>query len=57
MLDTGASICLMSKEKWNKLSLSKELVPSDVVAEAANNMPLGILGRSILHFECAGIGF
>ena len=57
VLDTGASICLMSKEKWNKLSLSKELLPSDVVAEAANNMPLGILGRSILQFECAGIGF
>ena len=57
VLDTGASICLMSKEKWNKLGLSKELLPSDVVAEAANNMPLGILGRSILQFECAGIVF
>ena len=57
VLDTGASICLMSKGKWNKLRLSKELFPSDVVAEAANNMPLGILGRSKLQFECAGLKF
>ena len=57
VLDTGASICLISKDKWNKLRLSKELSPSDVVAEAANNMPLGILGRCVLPFECAGHKF
>ena len=57
VLDTGASICLISKDKWNKLRLSKELSPSDVVAEAANNMPLGIFGRCVLPFECAGLKF
>ena len=39
------------------LHLSKELSPSDVVAVANNNMPLGILGRCVLPFECAGLQF
>ena len=47
--DTGASISLMSKDEWQLLKGSDSpLTPSDIVAEAANNSPIGILGKTTL---------
>ena len=46
IIDTGASISLISKDQWETLNVNKiSLVPSDIVAEAANNSTIGILGR------------
>eukprot|EP00794_Sanderia_malayensis_P014625 gene14625-16140_t len=46
IVDTGASISLISKREWESLMLNEEsLRPSDIVAEAANNSPIGILGK------------
>ena len=52
-VDTGASISLISKDKWQTLvqPSGKPLLPSDIVAEAANNSPIGILGKTTLTVE------
>ena len=47
IVDTGASISLISKNEWQLLKGIKcSLAPSDIVAEAANNSPIGILGKT-----------
>ena len=46
IVDTGASISLISRDEWESLkSNDGPLLPSDIVAEAANNSPIGILGK------------
>ena len=41
IVDTGASISVMSKDEWQLLKGGDSpLTPSDIVAEAANNSPL-----------------
>eukprot|EP00794_Sanderia_malayensis_P006369 gene6369-7101_t len=57
VLDSGASISLMSKSKWNELKVSKDLLAADIIAEAANNEPLGIFGRVELDLEIEGKHF
>ena len=54
VIDTGASVCLMSQAKWNEIKTNEHLEPSDIVAEAANNMPLGILGKTCMTLVCSG---
>ena len=52
IVDTGASISLISKNEWESLTSNEEpLEPSDIVAEAANNSPVGILGKVNLSIE------
>eukprot|EP00112_Aurelia_sp_Birch-Aquarium-sp1_P002037 Seg1221.15 transcript_id=Seg1221.15/GoldUCD/mRNA.D3Y31 product="Zinc finger protein GIS2" protein_id=Seg1221.15/GoldUCD/D3Y31 len=51
IIDTGASISLISKNEWESLSNEEPLLPSDIVAEAANNSPIGILGKVNLFIE------
>ena len=51
IIDTGASISLISKNEWESLSNEEPLLPSDIVAEAANNSPIGILGKTKLFIE------
>ena len=49
ILDTGATISLISKDEWQSLKPSNvSLSPSDIVAEADNNSPIGILGKTTL---------
>ena len=49
IVDTGASISLISKDEWQLLKgADSSLTPSDIVAEAANNSPIGILGKTTL---------
>ena len=57
MIDTGSSVCLMSERKWNEVKTNEQLEPSDILAEAANNMPLGILGETIMKLVCSGHEF
>ena len=46
IVDTGASISLISRDEWESLRSDDEpLLPSDIVAEAANNSPIGTLGK------------
>ena len=54
VIDTGASVCLMSQAKWNEIKTNEELEPPDIVAEAANNMSLGILGKACMTLVCSG---
>ena len=52
IVDTGASISLISKDQWQSLKLDNTpLSPSDIVAEAANNSPIGILGKTTLNVQ------
>ncbi|CAB3986622.1 Transposon Ty3-G Gag-Pol poly [Paramuricea clavata] len=52
IVDTGASISLVSKDRWQPLKLDDTpLFPSDIVAEAANNSPIGILGKTTLNVQ------
>ena len=52
IVDTGVSISLVSKDQWQPLKLEgTSLSPSDIVAEAANNSPIGILGKTILNVQ------
>ncbi|CAB4032467.1 zinc knuckle [Paramuricea clavata] len=52
IVDTGASISLVSKDQWQPLKLDDTpLFPSDIVAEAANNSPIGILGKTTLNVQ------
>ena len=52
IIDTGASISLISKNEWESLMSNEEpLLPSDIVVEAANNLPTGILGKTKLFIE------
>ena len=52
IVDTGASISLVSKDQWQPLKLDDTpLSPSDIVAEAANNSPIGILGKATLNVQ------
>ena len=48
VMDTGAAVSLINSEQWDILKMGSELVPSDIVAEAANNSPIGILGKTVL---------
>eukprot|EP00794_Sanderia_malayensis_P006721 gene6721-7481_t len=57
IIDTGASVCLISQSKWSKIKNDEQLMPSDIVAEAANNMPLGILGKTFVKLVCSGHEF
>ena len=57
VVDTGSSVCLMSERKWNEVKINEQLEPSDIVAEAANNMPLGILGKATMKLVCSGHEF
>ena len=46
IVDAGALISLISRDEWESLkSNDGPLLPSDIVAEAANNSPIGILGK------------
>ena len=46
IIDTGASISLISKDQWEILNVNNiSLLLSDIVAQAANNSIIGILGR------------
>ena len=49
VVDTGSSLNLISREKWMSLKETVELVPSDIVAEAANGLPIAILGKTHLN--------
>ena len=52
VVDTGASVSLLAKDEWDKLKgVDDKLFPSDIVAEAANNSPIGILGKSSLTVQ------
>ena len=52
VVDTGASISLKSKAHWQSVQLNDtKLLPSDNVAEAANNSPIGILGKTTLNVQ------
>ncbi|CAB4023488.1 zinc finger GIS2 [Paramuricea clavata] len=52
IVDTGASISLVSKDQWQPLKLDDTpLFPSDIVAEAANNSPIEILGKTTLNVQ------
>ena len=52
IVDTGASISLVSKNEWQLLKGNNaSLTPSDIVAEAANNSPIGILGKTALDVK------
>jgi hypothetical protein len=52
IVDTGASISLVSKNEWQLLKGNNaSLTPSDIVAEAANNSPKGILGKTALDVK------
>ena len=52
IVDTGASISLISRDEWESLRSDDEpLLPSDIVAEAANNSPIGILGKVNMLLE------
>ena len=50
VVDTGASIFLIGKSQWDilKKDSSCEMLPSDIVAEAANNSLIGIVGKTVL---------
>ena len=50
VVDTGASISLIGKSQWDILNKdsSCEMLPSDIVAEAANNSLIGIVGKTVL---------
>ena len=48
----GASTSLVSKDQWQPLKLDDtSLSPSDIVAEAANNSSIGILGKTTLNVK------
>ena len=52
-VDTGASVSLISNQEWQFLcNNSRALSPSDIVAEAANNSPIGILGKTVFFSLC-----
>ena len=52
VVDTGASISLIRKAHWQSVQLNDtKLLPSDIVAEAANNSPIGILGKTTLNVQ------
>ena len=52
IVDTGASISLVSKNEWQLLKGNNaSLTPFDIVAEAANNSPIGILGKTALDVK------
>ncbi len=46
VLDTGASISLISKEKWESCFSDQQPVPAELVAETAISTPMGILGKN-----------
>ena len=50
VVDTGASISLIGKSQWDTLNKDSqsEMLPSDIVAEAANNSLIGIVGKTVL---------
>ena len=50
VVDTGASISLIGKSQWDILhkDSSCEMLPSDIVAEAANTSLIGIVGKTVL---------
>ena len=53
--DTVASIPLLSKDHLETLNVNNvSLFPSDIVAEAANNSPIGLLGRLDLPVAANG---
>ena len=52
IVDTGASISLVSRDEWQLLKENNSsLTPSDIVAEAANNSPIGIIGKTALNVK------
>ena len=56
VVDTGGIYSLISKEHWQSLQLKDStLSPSDIVAEAANNSPIGILGKTTLEVQLVEI--
>ena len=56
IVDTGASVSLISKDEWELLTKETRtsLLPSDIVAEAANNSPIGVVGKSVLSIDIDG---
>ena len=55
VVDTGASVSLISNKEWQFLcNDSGVLLRSDIVAEAANNSPIGILGKTVLSVDVEG---
>ena len=53
LIDTGASVSLLSQSLWELISVDNKVVlsPADIVAEAANSSPIAILGKVILPVE------
>ena len=51
IVDTSASISLISKDDWQFLGNADSLTPSDIVAEVANNSLIGILGKTSLDVK------
>ncbi len=52
IVDTSASISLVSKDEWQLLKgNNSSLTPSDTVPEAANNSPLEIFGKTALNVK------
>ena len=51
VVDTGASISLVSKEKWESCFPNQVPVSADILAETAINTPMGILGKVILRVQ------
>ena len=56
IVDTGASVSVISKDEWELLTKETRTSPlaSDIVAEAANNSLIGVVGKSILSSDIDG---
>ena len=51
VVDTGASISLVSKEKWESCFPNHLPLAAEIVAETAINTPMGILGKIFLTVQ------
>ena len=56
VVDTGASVSLISKTEWELVTKETQspLSPSDIIAEAANNSPIGVVGKTLLSVDVDG---
>ena len=56
VVDTGASVSLVSKTEWELVTKETQspLSPSDIIADAANNSPIGVDGKTLLSVDVDG---
>ena len=56
VVDTGASVSLISKTDWELVTKETQspLSPSEIIAEAANNSPIGVVGTTLLSVYIDG---